>query len=268
MSTEKTWKEFYKHHKGVYSSGHFTDRDDPDARIANEYHIAYREAILRHAGKEKVAVELGCGNRPVFDVLSQFKEVWYTDISAEALEQAKNEYAALLRNAPSAGMAHFKEMNVKKFSFPDQSLEVVFNSRAPHSDETSLELFRTLKSGGLYVYQTIGEQDFYDFKMLYKGGRFYEDYLQQNLTRFGVLTESLAKGGFDRAQIQLIYDKKFNSHFVSKAEFKEKLWLLAGEDNFDSPENEAIIDEYINKHRDEQGRIVVENHRIILTVGR
>ncbi len=264
MSTANTWQEFYKKHKGVYSSGHFTDRTDTDGQIANAYHIAYREAILQNAGADKVALELGCGNQPIFDVLGSFGGIWYTDISKEALVEAEKNFLALDLNESVKTTVHFKEMDVRRFTFDDHSLDVVFNTRAPHEDATSIELFRTLKTSGAYIYQTIGEQDFKDFKILFKGGRFYNDYLQKSLTRFGVLKESLIKSGFKIENISLIFDKTFKSYFESKQALKEKLWLLVGDYDFDLAENDLVLDQYIESHRDKEGRIYVENHRIIV----
>lgn len=267
MSTEKTWQEFYKKHQGVYSSGHFTDRTDPDAIIANEYQILYREEILTYSGKAKIAVELGCGNQPVFEVLNAFKEIWYTDISTEALVDAQARYNLLAKKEPVTTTVHFQQMNIEKLEFEDQSIDVVFNTRAPHRDETSKALVRALKKGGVYIYQTIGEQDVMDFKLLLKSGRFYDDYLQKGLTRFEHVKQSLVDAGFDQRHVTLVFDKKFKSYFESKQALKEKLWLLVGDHDFESAENVAILDEYCRTHQ-HNGKIFVENHRIIIKAER
>lgn len=263
MSTEKTWEQFYKENKGVYSQGHFTDRKDPDGKIANEYQILYREEILTCSGEDKTALELGCGNQPVFEVLGRFKQIWYTDISIEALKNAEGKFKKITTSKEMTSKVHFKEMNVEKIEFDDKSLNVVFNTRAPHRDETSNELFRVLKDGGVYLYQTIGEEDFMDFKKILKGGRFYNDYLQKGTTRFQVVKQSLVEAGFDESNIELIFDKKFKSYFDTKEALKEKLWLLVGDYDFDTPENKAVLDDYCETHQ-KDGQIYVENHRIII----
>lgn len=263
MSTEKTWQQFYQKHQGVYSGGHFTDRTDPDGLIANEYQILYRDEILKYSGKSKIAVELGCGNQPVFEVLNAFKEIWYTDISTEALNSAEGKYNTAIKGDGVSSIVHFQQMNIEKLEFENQSVDVVFNTRAPHRDETSKELVRVLKAGGVYVYQTIGEQDVMDFKLLLKSGRFYDDYLQKGLTRFEHVKQSLVDAGFESRDVTLVFDKKFKSYFESKEELKAKLWLLVGDHDFDSPENMAVLDEYCKTHQ-QDGKIFVENHRIII----
>ncbi len=264
MSTEKTWEQFYKNNDGIYSSGHFSDRKDIDGQIYNNYQIAYREELLKYSGKE-LAVELGCGNKPIFEVLGHFDSVYYTDISKEALVQAKKAFEALDTSKLITDSVYFEEMNVDSFLlFDNDSLDLVFNTRAPHRDETSKELYRTLKDDGVYVYQTIGEEDFKDFKLLLQDGRFYDDYLKLGKTRFQVVKESLIQASFNQDNIELIFDDRYKNYFDSKEEFKEKLWLLVGDFNFDSPELDKVIDEYIDSHTNEEGKIWVENHRIVI----
>jgi len=264
MSTEATWAKYYKKHKGVYTSGHLTDRTDPDGLIANAYQITYLEAILDYQGKEKIALELGCGSYPIFDILNSFGNIYYTDISEEALEKAKEGFEQITEKQAAQSRVTFKKMNVDEFDFPDSSFDVVFNTRAPHRDKTSRELFRTVKTGGAYIYQTIGEQDFKDFKMLFKGGRGYEDYLVKNVTRFQTIKDSLVDAGFLPENVTLLFDDSFKSFFDSKQALKERLWLLIGDYDFDLPMNDAVVDEYIAGHRDERGKIFVENHRLVI----
>lgn len=263
MSTEATWEKFYQDHDGIYSSGHFSDRKDLDGQIYNEYQIVYRQELLSSSGKAR-ALELGCGNKPIFEVINHFSEIFYTDISQEALHQAESMYKQEIINDQVTSTVVFTTMNVDSFEFKDASLDLVFNTRAPHRDKTSQELMRTLRDGGVYVYQTIGEEDFMDMKLLLKGGRFYDDYLKQEKTRFGVIRDSLEKAGFDASKIELIFDKRYKFYFEDKDALKEKLWLLVGDIDFDLPENDSILDQYIQNHRNGEGKIWVENHRIIV----
>lgn len=264
MSTEATWEKYYRTHQGVYAAHRLTDRTDPDGMIANAYQITYLEAILEHRGNERSALELGCGSNPIFDVLNAFGSICYTDISDEALSKAKESFELIAKTQAVRSRVVFKKMNVEEFDFPDNAFDVVFNTRAPHRDTTSRELFRAIRSGGAYVYQTIGEQDLGDLKLLLKGGRGYEDYLVKNVTRFQVIKDSLVGAGFRPENINLLFDRSFKNFFDSKQALKEKLWLLVGDHDFDLPRNDAVLDAYIAGHRDKSGKIFAENHRLVI----
>jgi ubiquinone/menaquinone biosynthesis C-methylase UbiE len=122
-------------------------------------------------------LDAGCGSgRNLAYLMQSGYQVFGVDRSGEAIEQARQQAAAL---APELPEANFQECAIERMPFPDGEFDVVISSAVLHfaTDEQHLdqmlqELWRVLKPGGLMfcrLASSIGLED----RVVHLDGRRY-----------------------------------------------------------------------------------------------
>jgi len=136
----------------------YVERPDPDTDIPSFQTAIFRYMFAKQFVKDKKVLDIGCGYGYGTMLLSEdAKEVIGTDISKDAIDQAKNKLNAGNKNVV------FMVMDAENPQFPDGTFDVlVVYEMIEHVDNYKRclgEMKRVLKPNGLLIISTPKKED-------------------------------------------------------------------------------------------------------------
>lgn len=125
---------------------------------------------INKEGEGKIILDIGTGGgEKILNNLKNAKLIIGTDFSKEMINRAKE-------NAKDRNDVMFFEMDSNEIKFPNDFFDIVC---ARHTPFNSVEVFRVLKSGGLFISEQIDEEDCLDLKISFGRGQGFEKKIKQ-----------------------------------------------------------------------------------------
>ena len=167
-----------------FTGERFIPNEDADENLAIEHLIRYNS--VKNIASKKRVVDAACGEGYGSYILAQSAEMVYgIDISAEAIEHAKNKY--------KRDNLIFLNNSIDKISIEDDSIDIVISFETiEHVDENVQNLFmhealRMLNNDGVLIISTPDKKNYsdkYNYSNEYHIKEFYREEFRQYLKKF------------------------------------------------------------------------------------
>lgn len=126
----------------------------------------FYEEVKRKGSADMKLLDIGTGGgEKVLEIADCFGSIVGIDLSEGMIDTAK-------QNLMESQVVHvvFRAMDAGRLDFPDQTFDVV---SCRHSDFTPSEVYRVLKTGGIFMTQQVGEGDKLNIKECFGRGQAY-----------------------------------------------------------------------------------------------
>jgi SAM-dependent methyltransferase len=135
---------------------------------AGEPEKLFEQKVLELGGKEKIALDAGCGSGGfTLRMAPHFRRIIGIDSSGERVTQARAE-----QQTQGIGNAQFERRVAEQSDFAPAAFDVVYSRRGPTPYD---EFHRILKAGGHVLHIGIGEKDAWELKRIFgRGQGFWE----------------------------------------------------------------------------------------------
>ncbi len=211
----------------------------------------FEQQILEHEGKDKNALDLGCGDGAfTLRLAAYFGKITGIDGSVEQLKRAQ----ATLQEQGQNNVL-FEEQNAYQTSFADNSFDVAYSRRGPTPYQ---ECRRILKSGGYFLTINIGEKDAWNLKQIFGRGQGYRVWQTSALQ---LARERLQEFGF-----AVVYGQDFfyDEYYATYSDLDLFLQGVPIFEDFDSQQDKRLLEEYVARFQTDKG-IRLPRHRFLFT---
>ena len=152
--------------------------------------LDFHEEILRRSKSTDVLLDIGTGGgESLLELASHVHLLIGIDLSKEMIAKAKESL-----RATEANNVKFFQMDSESLQFPSGFFDMITSRQAPFSAE---QVFRTLKKGGMFLSQQVGEADKLNIKKAFGRGQGFHN-------KDGLLKEcyikKLYEAGFTKVQ--------------------------------------------------------------------
>jgi ubiquinone/menaquinone biosynthesis C-methylase UbiE len=212
------------------------------------------EYLKRYANKNFRVLDLGCGSGELTLKLSPFfKEIVGIDPFDDYVKSAEK-----LKKGVGAKNVIFKVADGKNLPFRDGYFDIVFSSRGPLSANIDFikESFRILKTEGLMIEETIGEEDKIELKKIFGRGQNYPN----RETKLESVKKLLKQSGMK------LVESKYFKFYQAYSSINDVVGILERAPiipDFNKTKDKAHIEEVDIKLRD--GDMELSSHRLLWT---
>lgn len=210
----------------------------------------FEQRLLELSGKDKIALDLGCGDGGfTLRIAEHFQEIVGIDSAVERLKLAR-----VRQQEAGNSNVRFEEYDAYQSSFADNSFDLVYSRRGPTPYQ---ECYRVLKSGGHFASINIGERDAWDLKQIFGRGQGYRVW---NTPAVEQARKLIMQAGFQVvSEENILYDEYYAS-FHDLHLFLQTVPIF---EDFDTEQDKRLLEEYVKKAQTEQG-IHLPRHRYVI----
>ena len=236
---------------GMYDTQHSNTLKEYPGENSEE---VFKRLILSFGGKDKVALDLGCGDgKFTLSIANNFRKVHGIDLSEGLLNAAKE---ILSNEAKEKKNIHFDLQDAENTLFPDNSFDLIYSRRGPIPYK---EIWRLLKLEGTFLGIEISELDCKDLKMVFGRGQNYgqwnEKHLERDIREFKEL-------GF---KVIFEQDYFFTEYYPNYNDLDQFLKRVPIFEDFNSQKDEEKLSQYANDNNTSKG-IKLLRHKSIIVV--
>jgi ubiquinone/menaquinone biosynthesis C-methylase UbiE len=240
---DKVAKKFGKYHTGAKYIQQFDD---------GEPEKIFKQKLIELSGKNKIALDLGCGDgRFILSLSDYFKKIIGIDVSEKMLAAAR-----ALKKEKNIQNVEFYKQNASATTFNDSSFDFIYSRRGPTPFD---EIHRLLKKNGYFIDINIGEQDCRELKEIFNRG---QDFGQWVNSRLKIIENKTNKIGFKTIFARNYFYQEYYPNYQELDLFLQGVPIFK---DYDSDEDLPYLKEYIEKHKTKKG-IKLNRHRIVIVL--
>lgn len=241
---DKVAKKFGDYHTAHYRNTAECLNGDPEK--------VFKEKLLKHSGKNKTALDLGCADGYFTLLLAPyFKKITAIDLSKGMLAAAKK-----LQRKKEVKNVSFEKQDACKTGYKDGQFDVIYSRRGP---TPFIEAFRLLKPGGYFVEIDIGEQDCRAIKEVFGRGQSFGKW---NVSQLAVDKKEAGKAGFKAVFAQDYFCDEYYPAYEDLDIFLQGVPIF---EDFDSEKDRSFLEKYVEKYKTEKG-IKLSRHRVVIVM--
>lgn len=200
----------------------------------------FEQKLLELSAKDKVALDLGCGDGSFMLRLAQhFQEIVGIEISTERLKLAQ-----AAQKQQGQNNVRFEKQDASHTSFPDQSFDLVYSRRGPSPYQ---ECQRLLKAQGHFAMISIGEKDAWELKEIFGRGQGYHVW---HTTALEQAIEQLQQAGFAVTYQQDVFFDEYYPLIEHLDLFLQRVPIF---EDYDSEQDRAFLEAYVARAQTARG---------------
>jgi SAM-dependent methyltransferase len=210
----------------------------------------FEQKLLELSGKDKVALDLGCGDgRFTLRMASHFHQIVGVDSSEERLILARAE-----QQVQKSTNVRFEFQDAQQTTFAQNDFDVVYSRRGPTFYH---ECYRITKPQGFFVAISIGEKDAWELKQLFGRGQGFGTW------KISALEQAEERLGHEGFAVLYRQDFLFDEYFASYHDLDIFLQGVPIFEDFDSEKDRELLEVYVARLQTEKG-IHLPRHRFVV----
>lgn len=221
------------------------DAINPMVEYSTNYY--YYKQVANEINPNTVMLDIGCGSgEKSIRYFSNAKKVVMLDNEPEMLKRVNLNVQKILTPKEAAKFETKLGDADGKLNFENECFDLVVSR---HCGGNMKEVYRVLKTGGVFVSEDVDHTDCLELKKCFGRGQGWENLQQHNLEKQKIMNECVDLE-FSEIQLKNFY---YTEYYPNKEQLKFLLTRTPILGYFDEEKDDAILDDYISKNTTEKG---------------
>ncbi len=207
--------------------------------VINNSGFDYYEELKKHITPSTILLDIGCGSgEKTLKIFANAKKVVMIDSEIEMLKRVEDNKQKLLFSAEQQKIETKLANGQKVLPFADETFDLVVSR---HCGANMKEVFRILKSGGIFISEDVDDHDCLELKKYFSRGQNW-GYILKNTFHKTQTFEQCKLLGFSQVVLK---DFELIEYYKNKEQLKFLLTRTPILQYYNEQQDDAILNKYI-----------------------